>query len=274
MSEDEPESFIDKMGREKSLPLRVTGGRVLIANATSDALDSSTIELKCWWAQRRFAIYDTSILIGDEQRKPFKWDGDGVQIPDEEAEDITGWSLSECPIMLAIYRVSDDWLSERADDRVNGQFRYYGPIKTDDGVVNEERPTIQAWIALGSANFRLIEGRLIDNETPDFEIGLTDEFPRGTVDSGMFDTKIHWDGTDSLPITRATIVWKCGDWNSDDPVSRQLDGWSEPEEYEPSREHNELIASNTRIESMLAKLTLPVWLAAAAAALAAIASRY
>src|SRR5687768_6641564 len=100
MADEEAESFIEKMCREQSLPLRVVGGRVFLDNADPEKLDRSTIELKCWWRPGFLASLEKGIRIGDDKHKPLKVDDDGEMVVDEEAEEVVGWDLSDCPIVL------------------------------------------------------------------------------------------------------------------------------------------------------------------------------
>ena len=86
MADEEPESFIEQMTRETSLPLRAVGGRVFVQNADAENIDRGTIELKCWWSPGLLAMLDTDIRIGDHRHKPFKWDDDGVEVVDEDAD--------------------------------------------------------------------------------------------------------------------------------------------------------------------------------------------
>jgi hypothetical protein len=194
MADEEPETFIQKMCREMMLPLRVTGGRIFAENASPDRLDRSVIELKCWWSPGFLASLDTSVLIGDQKHKPLKWGEDGIETPDEEADDVVGWDLHDCAIMLTIYRTEDGWLADNKDrpkdDAIMGFFNYSPPLKSDDGVVNDERPTVHAWIALGPHNFNLLRDRVIATDELDFEVGLEVQFPRGTVDTGGIKTTV------------------------------------------------------------------------------------
>ena len=277
MADDEPESFIEKMTREMRLPLDVEGGRVFAHHADADATERCTIELKCSWSPGLLAGFDTHIRIGDDKHKPLSWDDDGVQIVDTEAEEVVGCDLLECPIMLSLYRVDDKWITESAANNegkpILGRFDYHAPIQTSDGVVNEKRPVITAWAGFGHDNFELLRARLLATENPDFDLGLDVEFPRGTVDAGWVSTKIEWDGKDSIPVLDAVIVWKCGDWDSKTDRLREVFREREPEPYNPPREHVALLHAVNKLEAAIAKLAVPVWLAAAAAVLAAIAAR-
>lgn len=272
MSGEEPESFIDKISRQQSLVLRVAGGRLLIENAQPDGVDRSKIELNCWWSPSLLGMMEDRIRIGDARHKPITWDEDGFEVVDGDAEDEIGWSLLDCPVELMIHRSEDGWLADNKarskDDPIIGRFSYSAPIKTSDGVVNQERPTIHAWIALGPENFKFLRDRLTNTEVPDFDLGITVEFPRGTVETGWVKSTVKWDGKEPLPVTGASFVWKRGEWDSDAPRERRWLRKSEPEEHVPPREHVELLQSVSRLETAVTKLTTPVWIAAVAAVVA------
>lgn len=279
MSDEADENPTEKLCREKSLPLRAEGGRVFVHSADPSNLARCTIELKCWWSPDLLTMFDSPIRIGDEVHKPFKWDEDGAQVFDEEAENLSGWTLRDCPIMLSLYSVDEGWLAESATKNggqpILGRLHYYPPAKTADGVVNQERPTITAWVALGRTNFELVRDRLMATETPEFDLGITIEFPRGTVETGPTGSKVHWDGKGDLPVSAVTIVWKRGDWDSDSVRWRHpyRQPEPEPEPYEPPREHVELMQRLNRLEAAVLRLATPVWLASAAAVVAVILSR-
>lgn len=100
---------------------------------------------------------------------------------------------------------------------------------------------------------------------------------------GMFDTGIRigedkhkpltWDGKDVLPVTSAVIVWKRAVWDSDADRLRPVHRRAQPKEYEPHREHVELMDAVKRLEANLVKLATPLWIAAIAAVMAVWLSR-
>jgi hypothetical protein len=274
MADQEDEGFIQRRTRTLRLALDVKGGRVFTHNADVENIDRCTIELKCTWSPSFLTLSDTSILIGNQQHKPLKWDEDGLQVIDKEAESVTGWSLIDCPILLSLSPVDESWLNKRSaegeDQPLIGSFRYHAPIQTSDGVVNETRPLITAWFGVGIENFKLIRSRLFDTDSYDFDIGLDVEFPRGTVERGWTKTKVEWDGKDALPIARAVVVWKLGDWDSKADRVREISRKPEPSDDIPSREHLILLQSINRLEAAIVKLATPTWLVAAAAVVGAI----
>lgn len=263
MAEGEPESGLARLSREVSLSLAPHGGRVFLHHATPEDVNHSTIELKCWWSSG-FHMLSTSVVIGDEKHKRvasrYRYD-----IVAEYQEEEIGWNLGDCPIMLSLYQVDAKWLTESADKNdgtpVFGQLTYYSPISTDDGVVNDKRPTVTAWVGVGADNFNLIRANLVEGRELAFDLGITVRFPQGSVESGWVDRSVKWDGNGPLPIIDATIVWKRHDWDADhDPELIEPCG---PEPRVPPREHVELMEATNRLESAVAKLALPLWMAVA-----------
>lgn len=276
MADEQTETFIEKMSRELTLPLRTVGGRVFVENAEPDRLNRSIIELKCWYKDWHLIMLDEKIRIGEDKHKPVIVDEYGELFVEEEGEEQTGWSLAQCPIILSIHRVEDGWFADNAardkDDPILGRFNFSAPIQTSDGLVNDKRAMFFAWIALGEENFGLLRDRLLANETSDLDLGLTVQFPRKALDTGLVDTKVHWDGKGSLPVTDAKIVWKCADWDSkSDAEVRELEREirePELEEYEPPREHVELMDAVKRLETSITKLFTPLWIVVGAAFIA------
>lgn len=280
MADEQIETFIEKMNREQTLPLRAVGGRLIAENARPDRLDHSFIELKCWHKDWHLMFRD-KIRIGEDKHKPVIVDDDGELSVDEEGNEQIGWIITQCPIILKILRAQDGWLDDNAardkDDPILGRFSFHAPIQTSDGVVNEKRATIFAWLALGDENFGLLRDSLLASEQPDFDLGLTVQFPSSAADAEWENTNLHWDGKGSLPVTDAKIVWKCSHWDSEtDTEVRELERKSrdieydehDHEEYEPPREHVELMDSVKRLETSIAKLFMPLWVAVGAALIA------
>lgn len=277
MANEEHESATDKLTRNVSLPLRAVGGRVFVQNAQGDNTDLCTIEIKCWWSPSLLEMFDTDIRIGDDKHKPLKWDDDGLQVIDEDGEEEVGWSLLDCPIMLTLYRVDEEWLAESATKTdgklILGRLNYYAPIQTADGVFSKKRPAITAWVGVGNGNFALLGDRLINTETPDFDLGISVNFPSGTVVTSWVDKKVNWDGKGPLFVSDATIVWKRGDWDSDADRQRHVSRKLEPEQHDLSRDDIELLGAVNRLEGAVVKLATPLWLALGAVIIAAILSR-
>lgn len=271
MADEESGTFIDELSRHVSLTLRAVGGRVFVRNADSNDLDRSTIELNCTWSPGLLSLFGPSIRVGDDKHKPFKWDEDGYEAVDEEADDEVGWNMMDCPIMLSLHRVDEKWLKESAakNDKkpALGRLDYRAPIHTADGVVNEKRPPVTAWVGLGRENFELVRERLLTTETPDFELSIEVEFPRGAVETGWHYQKVTWNGNGSLPVISAALVWRRGDWNSD--AQRQRFVREAEPEYKPPREHAELMEALSRLQGSVGKLATPVWIAVIAAIAAA-----
>ncbi len=279
MSADEPpaeksalSSTLDRMKHEVSLTLTPYGGRVFVEHSDTDRVDHSHIELKCWFSPQLFGL---NVTIGDEvhPRVGFYDDeGDEEGNEETEVETETGWCLSDVPIMLAIYRVDSNWLSESAERNegspVLGHFNYYPRVNTSDGVVNDKRPTITAWMGLGAENFALIRQRLLDFKRYDFEIGLTVTFPYGSVESHEFlGRNVSWDGKETLLVKSGVIVWRKEDWSSDYHRKERLVEKKQVKAelpYDPPREHLEVVAASGRVENALARLNTPLWIAAGA----------
>lgn len=268
---------VSDLDRRVTLPLTVYGGRVFAESATPDKVDGGGIELKCWW-QDVARIFDLSVVIGNEQHPPapsrYDYDEDAAARSKRREEEETGWRLSDCPVMLTIHRAEPGYFEgNKADERggpILGQFKYYAPIRASDGVVNDRRPTITAWVGMGGENYRLIRERLLAGEQFDFDVGITARFPEAAVENGWVGRTVHWDGEEPLPITGATVVWRRNDWDADH--DRKPSSWRSRQEieYVPPREHVEVMDVTRRIETALSKLATPLWLAAGAAVLALI----
>lgn len=278
---EQEETALEALSRDVSLRLSVFGGRVFAHNASLDNLNRSTIELKCWWIDIR-NLFSLSITVGDEKHKPLRdhrddadeFDADDDDDDDDEDrneeqkdEEQIGWRLGECPIMLSIYEVDERWLSSSAEknngEPVFGNFTYYPCNQTADGVVNDKRPTVTAWIGMGAENFRLIRERLLGGDRYDFELGITVQFPRGSMHRGWMGREVRWDGKKPIPIRQATLVWMRDDWDAD--FDKKLDERPSPEpESVPPCEHAELMQATSRLETALARLVTPLWLTAAA----------
>lgn len=127
-----------------------------------------------------------------------------------------------------------------------------------------KRPTVTAWVPLGSDNFRLLRERLLTDKQFDISVSVTIQFPKGSVKSEALGKSVQWDGKGALPITNAVVVWKRHDWSAD--FDHKPQGLRHPEPYEPPREHVEILAATSRVEAGIAKLTTPLWLAVAALA--------
>lgn len=264
-------SAIERMMHEVALKLTPYGGRVFVEHADFARLDHCQLEIKCWVSPELFGM---GVTIGDEVHthvKQYK-DEDQGREESEEVEMESGWRLSDVPVMLTFYRVDDAWLRKSADEHggkpLLGQLNYYPRINTDDGVVNDKRPTITAWMSLGPDNFELVRQRLLDFKKFDFEIGLTVEFPKGSViNEGFIGRTIKWDGAEMLPVKSGAIVWRKEDWSADFHRREYLVEKEQPKAeapYDPPREHLELLSASQRIEGAVAKLLTPLWLLAAA----------
>jgi hypothetical protein len=270
MADKEPESAIQKLNREVWLSLRARGGRVFMDGATAETLERSTIELNCRWAGVTW-LSGLNLTIGDEQHPPLPSSRRHRPMEGETEQLETGWKLSDCPITVNVDEVDGKAIAESAAKNNGtpeiGLLKYYERVNTPDGVVNDKRPSLAAYVGVGAETFRFIRDRLLATETPEFELGFNVEFPRGSVDRGWVNTKVNWDGKDTLPVTDARFVWPRGGWNSDEDNE---DGPPEPEEYEPPREHVELLGAIERLQANMVKLTTPIWIAAAAAFVAAV----
>lgn len=264
------QTALDALSREVTLRLSACGGRVFAHSANTEQLNRSTIELKCWWMDLK-NLFSLGITIGDEKHEPLH-DGGLADEDDEDDEghfdeEQIGWRLGECPILLSIYEIDEHWLASSAANNdgmpVLGRLQYYPRIQTADGVVNDKRPSVTAWTGMGAENFRLIRERLLSGERHDFELGITVEFPPGSVKSGWAGREIHWDGLEALPISSATIVWSRNDWNVD--REGRLNNRPPPEPaYVPPLEHVELLQASSRLETAIGRLVTPLWLTAAA----------
>ncbi|GFE72380.1 hypothetical protein [Novosphingobium sp. TCA1] len=259
-------SRLSDLERSVGLPLRVLGGRVFLETPTSDNLNGSAVELKC--SLTGFTeLFHTSIVIGDEKHLALPlFNGDEEQDREEEV----GWRLSSCAIMVSFRPIDEAALAEMAEKNdgkpIVGRLNYWKPINSGDGVVNDKWPTVTIWVGVGRDNFALLSDAVRRNDLRGVEVGLSIEFPEGSVTSRMVGRKISWNGEGQLPVTSAGIVWKSGDWSSETD-SFQL---SKPEkrriEREPSPEHIETMRGINGVREVLNKLMTPVWIAAIAAA--------
>jgi hypothetical protein len=262
---------LDRMKHEVTLVLSPYGGRVFVENADLKRVDQSTIEFKCWFSPDLFGL---DVTIGSEEhpRVTHYEDEEADGGEDKSVERETGWRLGDVPVMLTLYRVDEAWLQQSAANNdgspVLGRFDYYTPANTSSGVVNDKRPTVEAWTCLGADNFALVRERLLDFKKYDFQIGLNVAFPQGTVEShGLLGRSIKWDGESELPVLSASIIWKKEDWSSDFHRKEQLFE-KKPSKaelpYDPPREHIEVMDATRRIETALGRLVTPLWLAVGA----------
>jgi hypothetical protein len=267
MGESELSKTLDLLERNASLEFRVLGGRVFAHHAQTDNLDRQTIELKC--EQSGSFLTGATVIIGDEHHERvslFADDdedrGDGKPV---EMED--GWQLNNIATILNIYQVDADWLAESAvkheGNALIGRFEYFPRIKTDDGVVNDKRPSVSAWIGVGPDTFALLRQRMLDFKKYDFAIALEVLFPEGSVERGFMGRTIRWDGAMPLDVEAARIVWTKEDWSPDfHPKERLAPKPRADAPYDPPREHIELLSRIERLERQTQKLSAPMWTAA------------
>lgn len=268
MADKEPESAIQKLNREVWLSLHARGGRLFVDAATAERLERTTIELNCRWAGVTW-LSGLGLRIGDEQHPPLLSSRRRRALEGETEEVETGWKLRDCPITVNVYEVDEESIAESAAKNNGtpeiGLLKYYERVNTPDGVVNDKRPSLSAYVGVGAETFRFIRDRLLATETPEFELGFNVEFPRGSVERGSMNTKVKWDGNETLPVTDARFVWHRGEWSSDKDDDEEP---SESQEHEPPREHVELLGAVERLQATVAKLTTPIWIAVALALLA------
>lgn len=272
MADAELADLIGAMARHVELELRPVGGRIFVDNATLEHIDSSKIELKCFWSGGLASLFSLSIVIGDQKHMMPLIDEDAEDENVERHEEI-GWRLGDCPIMLTLHPIDAKWLTESADRNdgkpILGQLYYHPPVNTDDGVVNEKRPTVTAWVGLGRDNFNVIRDSLVTKDAPQFQVGLSLDFPPEAIEQGDFRRKIRWDGKGALPVTGAVVVWKNNDWSADFDTQmherKMLSRRHNIEPPEPRLEHQQTLDALSRVESAMAKLSTPIWIAAAAA---------
>lgn len=265
-TEAETSGFLDDMLHQVTLSLSISGGRVFVHSATQRNLNSSSVELKCWW-QRPGAwnpFHQRSITIGDESHKLSPADEDD-ETPEMDWEEQVGWRLEQCPIMLTFDEVDDAWLADSAErnggEALKGQLSYHPPVDADE--FGKSRASVSVWVPLGQDNFQLLRDRVLEGDQFEMSVGLTVQFPKGCVKSGDhgYGKSVQWDGKDALPIKDAVVVWTAHDWNSD--YDHKDEGQREPEPYVPPQEHVEILAATSRIEAAVAKLVTPLWLAIA-----------
>lgn len=252
--------------RDASLEFRVLGGRVFAHHAQADNLDRQTIELKC--EQSGSFLAGSTVIIGNERHERV-----GLFADDEEREDgqpvetEDGWQLNNIATILNIYRLNADLIAESAaeheGDALIGRFEYFPRIKTDDGVVNDERPSVSAWIGVGPETFALLRQRMLDFKKYDFAIALEVRFPEGSVERGFMGRMIRWDGAMPLDVQAAHIVWTKEDWSPAFHGKERLATKPRADApYDPPREHLELLNRIERLENQIQKLSAPMWTAA------------
>lgn len=256
MADHKTDKLFERMFSEVALNLEVMGGRIFANNANTERLDRSTIELKCWYRGWRLEH-----RIGDDKHFPVKIDEYGKPYLDENGQEQIGWSLNDCPIILTILRTEDGWLDDneaRADrEPILGRFEFGAPL-------HDKRPELFARIALGERNFRLLRDRLFASKRPNFEVGLTVQFPPNSVNAKMMVETVHWDGKGALPIIDARIAWAIADWDSEtDADEREYNSNAQESllKNQQLSEHSELMDAIRKLESSIAKLSLPLWVA-------------
>lgn len=238
---------------------------MFVHTATQKNLNLSSVELKCEWDQPFFWALtgQHSITIGDEKHKLPQVDEDD-ETPEADWEEQVGWQLGQCPIMLTFDEVDDAWLADSAErnggEALKGQLSYHPPVDADE--FGKSRASVSVWVPLGQDNIKLLRDRVLDGDQFDMSVGLTVQFPKGSVQREALGKSVRWDGKGTLPIKDAVIVWKRHDWNSD--VDHKNERQREPEPYAPPQEHVEILAATSRIEAGIAKLFTPLWLAVAA----------
>jgi hypothetical protein len=265
MSDEVPERPLDVLLRTVSLSLQPQGGRVFAHHATKEKLSRQTIELKCERHDPQI-FFGNTIVIGEEVHPRPKLFEDNDEDEEKPVEEETGWRLNTIPIMLSIYEVDEAWLSESAEQRggdpLVGQFSYHPRINTDDGVVNDVRPSCSAWIGVGGDTFRMIRDHVLDFTKYDFRIGVDVLFPKEGVENGWTGRTVNWDGDGQLPITSAVAVWTKEDWSSDFR-RKERPGPPKEADYVPPREHVELMEANHRLEATIKAMMTPLWIIAA-----------
>lgn len=256
--------MLDLMERTVSLEFRVLGGRVFAHHAEADRLDRQTIELKC--EQSDSFLTGSSVIIGDEHHERVSLFAEDDEDRDEskpvEMED--GWQLNQIATMLNIHEVDAHWIVESATKHdgkpLVGRFQYFPRINTDDGVVNDKRPSASAWIGVGPETFQLLRERMLDFKKWEFAVAIDVLFPEGTVESGFMGRTVRWDGSKPLDVQSARIVWTKEDWSRDFHAKERLALKPKADAaYDPPREHLELVSRIERLESQIQKLATPMW---------------
>lgn len=208
----------------------------------------------------------TTVVLGNEKHPVPKEFEDDEEDDGKAREQETGWRLTTIPIMLSLYEVNEEWLGKSAEPHdgnpVHGQFSYNPRINTDDGVIDDKWPSVSVWVGVGPETFRLVRDRLLRFQKYDFEIGVTVLFPEGSIEKGWMGATVRWEGTGLLPITEATFVWRREDWSVDYKKRERLVG--PPRDYEPTREHADLLAKLNELHAGMQKITAPLWIAVAA----------
>jgi hypothetical protein len=264
MAESELSKTLDLLERSVSIKFRVLGGRVFAHHAQADNLDRQTIELKC--EQSESFLSGASVIIGDEHhpRVTMFADDDDDQDKKEPVDMENGWRLTQIATILTVYQVDAGRIAESAGKHdgkaLAGRFEYFPRIRTDDGVVNDGRPSVSAWIGVGSETFRLLRERVLDFKKWDFDIALEVLFPEGAIERSFMGRVVRWDGTKPLNVESARIVWTKEDWAPDFHSKEGLGPKPQADlPYDPPREHLELFGRIERLEQHIQKLATPMW---------------
>ena len=144
-----------------------TDWKITAEAVSKDGVERSSVVLTCKWEKGFLA---KPILVGASQE-----------------------SLDHLPVEISIERARDDIIDAlmkvnqrrsnkgtphnlKGDTDFIGLLSYYEPIKTADGVVNQQHGSLNAWIYLGDQNYDLLVSHL---NQPSISIGvvLTLRFP-------------------------------------------------------------------------------------------------
>lgn len=267
---DEKTGPLDTILRTIMLEFTPLGGRVFAHHAEPGKLDRQTIELKCD-ATSSWLSTGGQVVIGTEKHpalQRFEDEADRSDGKDAVREE-EGWRLSTIPTMISVYEMTDKLLIGASNDKkgskIIGDFSYNERIQTSDGVVNEKWPTVHAWIGVGPDTFLLLRDSLLQFQRFDFSLGLEVCFPPDAVEPSWIGRRVKWDGKERLNVMSAVIVWKREDWSSDYMEKRRIGPEREVvQPYEAPREHVEVMNAVRRIEGAVARLAVPVWIAAGA----------
>lgn len=265
-------SSLGDLERLVTFNLSVLGGRLVMQSAMPDREDGCLIELKCSWNAPLFGIF-SNVVIGNERHRGRLWDENDENTKDEWFE---GWSLSDCTLMVGIHPITEAWRRDNAEREapIAGTWRYWKPVQSSDGVFQDKWPTVHASIFLGERNFHLLKSQLANDGPLDCKIILVVEFPIGAVSHRMIGSQVKWDGVEPLNITQAGIVWTKDDWDSKhDTIRERLELREErnlrADKYKEPSAREVFQKAVARTEDLLKGLTIPIWIAAIAAAIAA-----
>ncbi len=170
---------IHRLHRETTLNLKVLSWRLFFHAASREQPDDYLIEVRCRLDQPLLA---GSILVGTSSE-----------------------NLDSLRITIEIRSAQKyfEGSSQKVEKNVAGWLRYYSPISTSDGVVNEKTGLVSGWVFFGNDTMKELSRLLTLQPAPDIRIGATVSLDPETP---YMHSDRKWDGKELLEIEEAVIV--------------------------------------------------------------------